>query len=320
MMKRLMMVMIALVLMVSGAQAQNVFAAAGGDTVNFGRIVGMEPASVKTNALLGTTVEVYEGITEDQFNRFGEALGEAGYMVTFSEPREGGMYYEVSKDSQSMTVLYSQREGRLEIAYGVDAQSAPGSASTGSASASRELPAVFKDCQLIEYGETVKIPGYGRLTIEKLVRGQRKDMVYSDLFIGVTKCPLTDNYQNDVYVVGYFENMSTDSLKWDYVLTCELYYITDENVYAYENWFTTSLIEEGFYLGQADRRSGVNFGPDEPGPFKGYIHPTVDSLEGGEFASVFLKVPDAVKKSDDGMLAVVITCGGNRYVVVDRWN
>lgn len=314
MMKRMMVIVLAMVLMVSGAQAQSIFSTNKTAGVNFGQIVGVKPADVKTNAFNGQTTEIYENVTDDQFNYFGEVLGEMGYFVINGEERLDGLYFEVGKDDVvSMYILLQQATGRLEItmaAAGNKADAAP---------KARELPSVFKDCQQIEYGEKVKIPGFGRFTIKKLVLGVQTDYLYSDMFIGTTT--LSGLTKAKAYVVANFENTDSQPRKVNSIMKCTLYYINDENTYSYKSWAAGVYQDNGIYIGSRDRGGKMSFDLSDPGPFTGYKQTSVGSLESENIAVMFdsLRVPEAVYKAKDGMLAVVIECGGEKYVIVDRW-
>ena len=63
----------------------------------------------------------------------------------------------------------------------------------------------------------------------------------------------------------------------------------------------------------------MNFDLSDPGPFTGYKQTSVGSLDSEDIAVVFDNMPEAVHTSKDGMLALVIECGGEKYVIVDRW-
>ena len=317
MMKRMMMIVLAMMLLVSGAQAQSIFDTTQTAAVNFGQIVGVTPASVKTNAFTGQITEVYENVDDYMFNQFGEALGEKSYLVINGEERPDGMYYEVGKgDVASMYILYNRQTGRLEISYGP----ASGAEKQDSAPATRELPDIFEDCKQIEYGETVKISGFGRFTIKTLVLDAQTDYLYSDMFIGTTTLP-GSMLKARAYVVANFENTGTAARKMNAIMKCTLYYITDENVYSYKSWAAGGYQKKGIYIGTRDRGGSMSFDLSDPGPFTGYKQSSVGSLDSEDIAVVFdsMQIPDAVHKAKDGMLAVVIECAGEKYVVVDRW-
>ena len=307
-MKRMMLIVLALMLVVSCAQAESIFSIPV-INLNFGSITDLAPTSVEENVLTGEITEVYEGVTDKHFNVFGKELGKSDYRVLDYKSTDEGIFYEVGQDSVVMTILYDSTKDRLEVTT-LKTSDLP------VPEPKKELPSVFKNCQQIEYGEEVKVPGYGIFTIEKLVLGEETDFYYSDLFIGTTKY----SFSVDTYLAGHFVNTTPETMGWNHVMRCTLYYITDENTYTYDDWFVSTLLDEGIYIGMRDRSSGVNFAIDNSWPFEGrYIQPTVGSLEGDDFAAVISDVPQAVHDSDDGMLAVKITCGGNDYVVVDRW-
>lgn len=311
MMKRMMVIVLALVLMVSGAQAQSIFSTKGENTVNFGQALNVEPVDVKTNTFTGQKTEIYENVTWAMFSRFGEILGVENYLVINSEERADGLYYEVGQDGvASMIILYDQQSGHLEISMA--------SASAGKpAPQEKTLPAVFNGCKQINYGETVKLSGYGRFTIEKLVLGKKTDYLYSDMFIGTRTYP--GSLKAEAYLVGSFENTGTQTKKVNQLMNCTLYYITDENTYTYKDWVIGLHQSQGVYIGSYKRSGGVNFDVDNSWPFTSYNQPTVGSLESCKFAAVLTGVPQVVQTSKDGMLAVVIQCNGEKFVIVDRW-
>jgi len=146
MMKRMALIVLALMLMVNFAQAESSFAAPA-DSWNFGSINDVAPTYVTGNALLGEFIEIYEGVTGKQFNRFGAALSKIEHKSLDYQVKEDGLYYEyeVGNNGKVVSVLYNSEDGRLEVHTIYPAGQPVINV------VNREFPSIIGNGQLMEY-------------------------------------------------------------------------------------------------------------------------------------------------------------------------
>ena len=313
-MKKIFTFVIAIAMLISGACAESIFPALNtGVTeitaISFGAVAGVMPEGSMT-LIDGSTQQVYTGVSVEQYNQFGAALGQAGYVLESQNAVDGGVELVVTDGSVRLNISYLTSDGRLTVTYpqGVTPEKA--------------VPNLFPRYETVKLGDTVSIPGYGSLTLSEMTfDGDAALMQYLGLGIYSEYYSFFDHAR--VYLTGSFTNTDTSDIHYNDIMDCTLYYVTGENTYSYPMHYTAMENEDGsIYVGSSMQSSGVNFdlvsGSDYPFPLTG---PYIDSLESGNFACVFRDVPDAVVNADSGVIAITIEIPGNNggYVVYLRY-
>lgn len=268
--------------------------------LSFGATVGVEPVSVG-EAPDGGLVEEYEEVTEDMYNAFGIRLGEEGFVLVGNENIPGGASLTVSDGETVLKLDYLPGEQHLTVTYPAGAK------------VEKPLPALFDNCTVVRYGEKFTVPGFGSFTLHKLVRDKSIPM---KVFRGFGTREL--GVDADVYLRGEFENLNSREFYCNEIGSFTLYYILDDTIYTYPAWFTASYDEEGYvYVGSDSQTGGVNFHIDPNWPFT-YAQSLIRPLNSEEFATVFPDVPERIRTAEDGTLVVMITAGGENFVVIDQ--
>lgn len=314
-MKKIITAIIAIALLITGACAESIFPTLSANTgseftaISFGAVTGQTPAEINT-LLDGSTQQVYTGVTADQYNDFGVALGNAGYRLTSQEELANGIELTITNMSFDLVITYTTDTNELTVTYpaGVTPEKA--------------VPNLFAGYETIEFGDTITVHGYGSITIDEMTfDGNAAPLFHMGMGI-LGEYYFADNAE--VYISGSFSNTTTGSVCYSDIMYCTMHYITDEHTYSYPMHYISMVNSDGsLYLGtdpnwsntsMFDLVSGANY------PFN-LVPASVSSLETGDFACVFSNIPELVKTSDTGILAITFDIPGadQGYVVYVRY-
>ena len=301
----------ALLLTTSSAMAGSILPAAPvaaqpQEAISFASAVGATPAATSTNAD-GSISERYEDVTAAQYDTFGIQLGEEGYVLTDHSQTDGIMYITVQNAQVSLQLVYEPAAARLTVIY------------PAGVTPRRPLPTMFEGYEIVELGQPVDIPGYGTFTFDELRLNADSDITY---FAGLGIYGKMSFLKADAYLTGTFLNKGVDAISFNRIAGFDMYYITDDNTYAYDDLFI-GMQDDGnaVYCGSKMQSSGISFDIDPSWPFSDTTPPKIKSLESGAFAAVFADVPEAAMTATDGILAVTITvpAAEKAYVVYIRY-
>lgn len=300
-MKKIAAFVIMMIMTLTFAQAESIFPTLTNETqasetaISFGAVTGMSPAS--TMPLIdGGVQEIYTGVTVDQYNEFGSAMGADGYSLIAQNALEGGVELTVSDGNVTLIVGYTTADGILSVTY--PAGIAP----------EKAMPAIFNGCEVVYPGSTISVPGYGSFTIGEMVLNGNSPIGYYDGWSYYAR-----NLVSDVHLTGIFTNTGVDSVYIHNTMDITLYYITDENTYTYPMYCGARLDDDGsVFIGRKSSYGGIDFDLTNASNYPFDLDaPEIGSLESENVVYMFSGIPDAVKNSTTGIIAVVIEMNGS---------
>ncbi|MBQ8506848.1 MAG: hypothetical protein IJ466_05410 [Clostridia bacterium] len=267
---------------------------------SYGVIMGVEPSSEMTLED-GSTKQMYNSVTGENYLSFGVALGAKGYAVENQAVADGVVTSDVRKEDVVIEVSYDQAREEMTVIY-----------PAGLIIQQPEVPDPFEGYVQLKKGEEVSLGKLGSLTLDGFASHSKNDL-------RVTSVEMWDLYERkmtdlkeycEFCFFGTYDNITQGEVELrDIIVSATLHYINEDNHYSYDlyrfgEWRHNSYDVGYIYLRNNDRN--------------GYKYASVDSLETIEFAGGFDsgEVPERVRDANDGIVAITFKFANNdsRYV------
>lgn len=319
MMRKLFALMLALMLVLTAlpASAQSIFPTIPTkmteEAPNYGLLMNVTPAKEET-LKDGSLQQFFRGVSQDNFNKFGVYLGEKGYTLPNSEyVGTSALSADVVKDDIAFKVLYNWVDMTLTVTYPKDVKVEQ-----------PKIPDPFAGYQRLGFGEKVRVKNtdtganIGDVTItafnlNKEIKAKAK---YS-----------SGNWWDQgsffTSIQGTFNNVSTGLVKLRDIYDVQLHYINADNHYVYgakEFGFEGYKCEVEIDVGQSLSAKEIYFWFNAS-RYSSVYYTGVScaSLSRMDIGSVF-DVPEVVRTSTDGILALTFSFAGNStpYVLYIR--
>ena len=297
-MKRIvtMLAALAVLLLAVPASASSLFSLPLTDAAeapNYGAMTGEQPYS---SVVLqdGSLQETYYSVSAENYLAFGTLLGQKGYSVVSQTVSGSTVTVTVALEASQFTVSYDQVGAVLVVTY-------PAGADVAQAAVDH-----FPGYTVLNPGETVQFLN----TRGTAAAGQ---FVLDGTFINRTvDCGVTSMVSNAFTkgethtAMGFtaqLTNLDNKTYAVEYAYTAKLHYINGNNHYTYnpvklQRWNSNCVAIAADLTGSGELSYFTARGGE-------YSYVAFDPLETLSVATVF-DVPDAVKQSTDGVLAVTL--------------
>ena len=258
---------------------------------SYGGYANVRPAKEEPYADGGTVV-TYTGVSEQDYEGFGNYLAQLGFELVDSNVQGRVAEMIVANDQYSIGVVYNADTGDLQLIYGEGVEYAKMD--------------IFKGYTRISLGETLKVPGLGEFTFTEFHLNNYSLRRATELFYGgiigrvsntstalvfkyMNTTNQTKHYRSDAFAIGdvFYEGYN----KRNDLADITLYYINDDGDYAYPSIFYGLLTSDLWLFADDETDIGVR--------------QMATSLRCASF-----DVPQAVLNSTDGTLAVALEFHG----------
>jgi len=276
-----MLMMLCVLLAVSGGMASSLFTLPSTSdveaAVSYGVTFGKTPASESTLAD-GSIKQVYTQVKDDDFLSFGTVLAERGYSAVSQLMVDGVAETVVAKGDIRFTVAYDQAKHSLSVVYPADTNVEV-----------QQIHNPFEELERsgelirVEAGEMFKLDNVCTMTVTGFYLNEYTESFYTR-YNGVRK---TAGYMpTNTRIEMEAKNISTKSLSTTSSIDAVLHYIDENGHYTFKNdvWGVPT-------------KHGIEHNHDDY---------NLEPLENGKWCFGFSTVPESVRTSSDGYLAVTI--------------
>lgn len=267
--------------------------------ISYGVRLNTVPVS-ETTLSDGSLQQIYSGVTDESFTTFGIALSENGYTLGEQNNVDNIIAATVINGQITFSVAFDRSAGTLTVVY-----------PTG---VTPEITNAFEGYVELKFGDKVRIkdPETGENWGDVVINQFFQNKEYTAAWKYSTGAYNTDN-KLQMYLLGSFDSVFANTLKANVLFEATLHYINSDNHYTYP--LHKNLHDEnnelpndiGIVLTEDSAcfmlSGGSTYHPK-------WYAPSIQSMEITQIAAGFSNVPDRVRTSTDGIMAITFEFAG----------